>query len=94
MRSIPQLPLATPEADPEKIIRKGRALREGSSTVEPGISDDFHYPLVETPTSASRFPIIPSVGVSQSLKFGSVPVEFSPPWFWIGRRNICHSYFH
>jgi hypothetical protein len=51
-RSTPQLPLATPEADPEKIIRKGKALREGDSTVEPGISDDFHDPSLETPISS------------------------------------------
>jgi hypothetical protein len=48
-RSTPQLPLATPEVDPEKIIRKGKALREGTSTAELGISDDFHYPPIETP---------------------------------------------
>jgi hypothetical protein len=64
-RSTPQLPLATPEVDPEKIVRKGKALREGTSTVEPGISDDFHYPPIETPIYASHFPIIPSVGVSE-----------------------------
>jgi hypothetical protein len=78
MRSTPQLPLATPEADPEKIIRKGKALREGDSTAEPGISDDFHDPSLEAPISAPRSPIIPSVGVSRTLNFGSVPVEFSP----------------
>jgi hypothetical protein len=77
--SHPQLPLATPEADPQKIIRKGKALREGTSTAEPSISDDFHCSPVETPIVASHFPAIPSVGVSRSLKFGSVPVEFSPP---------------
>ena len=44
-RSTPQLPLATPEADLEKIVRKGKAPREGNSTVEPSISDDFHYPI-------------------------------------------------
>jgi hypothetical protein len=78
-RSTPQLPLATPEADPEKIVRKGKALREGTSTVEPGISDNFHCPSLETPISASHSPVIPSVGVSRTLNFGSVPVEFSPP---------------
>jgi hypothetical protein len=78
-RSTPQLPLATPEVDPEKIVRKGRALREGTSTVEPGISDNFHCPSLETPISASHSPVIPSVGVSRTLNFGSVPVEFSPP---------------
>jgi hypothetical protein len=80
-RSSPQLPLATPEADPEKIVRKGKALREGASTAELGISDDFYYPPIETPISSSHFPIIPSVGVSRTLNFGIVPVEFSPPGF-------------
>jgi hypothetical protein len=78
-RSTPQFPLTTPEADPEKLIRKGKALREGASTVEPGISDSSHCPLFETPISASQFPIRPLVGVSHFLNFGSVPVEFSPP---------------
>jgi hypothetical protein len=79
MRSTPQLPLATPEADPEKFIRKGKAPREGASAAEPGISDDFHGPFLETPFTASHSPVIPSVGVSRTLNFGSVPVEFSPP---------------
>jgi hypothetical protein len=77
-RSTPQLPLVTTEADPEKIIRKGKAPRERASATKPGISDDFHYPI-GTPTSASHSSFIPSVGVSRTLNFGSVPVEFSPP---------------
>jgi hypothetical protein len=39
----------------------------------------FTCPPLETLISASHFPIIPSVGVSRILNFGSVPVEFSPP---------------
>jgi hypothetical protein len=78
MRSTPQLPLATPEADPEKIIRKGKALNQGTSTVEPSIYDDFHYPI-GTPIYAFQPSVIPSVGVSQTLNFGSVHVKFSPP---------------
>jgi hypothetical protein len=78
MRSTPQLPLATPEADPEKIIRKGEALPGGTSSTEPGIYDDVHYPI-GTPISASHSTIIPSAGVSRTLNFGSVIVEFSPP---------------
>jgi hypothetical protein len=79
MRSTPLFPLKTPEADPKKLIRKGNSLREGVSTVELGISDNFPSPSVETPLSTSHFPIIPSAGVSRNLNFGSVPVEFSPP---------------
>jgi hypothetical protein len=78
-RSTPQFPLATPKADPEKIIRKGKVPQEGTSTAEPGIFDVFHGPSLETPISSSHFPIIQSVGVSRTLNFGSVPVEFSPP---------------
>jgi hypothetical protein len=78
MSSTPQLPLVTPEVDPEKIIRKGKNPQEGTSIAEPGISNDFHFPPIGTPISSSHFPIIQSVGVSRSLKFGSVPVEFSP----------------
>jgi hypothetical protein len=78
-RSTPQFPLTTPEENPEKLIKNGKALREGDSTVEPGISDSSHCPLLETPISASKFPIRPLVGVSHFLNFGSVPVNFSPP---------------
>jgi hypothetical protein len=49
-RYTPQLPLETPEANPEKIIRKGKALHEGTSTAELGIFDDFHY-AIGTPIS-------------------------------------------
>jgi hypothetical protein len=78
-RSTLQLPLATPEADPEKIIRKGKAHREGASTIEPSISGNFPSPSLETPLIASHFPTIPYARVSITLNFGSVPVEISPP---------------
>jgi hypothetical protein len=78
-RSTPQLPLATPEADPEKIIRKGKTSQEGTSTVVPGDSGNLHNPSLKTPVVASNSPIIPSVGVSRILNFGSFPVDFSPP---------------
>jgi hypothetical protein len=77
-RYIPQLPLETHEANPEKIIRKGKALHEGTSTVEPSISNDFHYPI-GTPISDFHPSVIPYVGVSRTLNFGSVPIDFYPP---------------
>jgi hypothetical protein len=77
-RSTPQLPLAPPKDDPEKIIRKGKASGGGTSTAKPGLSDDFHN-SIEAPTPASHSVLLPSIGVSRSLNFGSVPVEFSPP---------------
>jgi hypothetical protein len=36
MRSHPQLPLATPETDPEVFLRKGKAPKEEASIFEPG----------------------------------------------------------
>jgi hypothetical protein len=77
-RSTPQLPLATPKADPRKIIRKGKALHEGASTTEPCFSDDFHY-LIGTPISSFHPFVIPYVGVSRNLNFGSFSIGFSPP---------------
>jgi hypothetical protein len=74
MRSTPQLPLETPEVDPEKIIRKGKALHQGTSTTKPSISDDFHYPI-GTPI----FYFHTFCWSFRTLNFGSVPIEFSPP---------------
>jgi hypothetical protein len=78
-RSHSQLPLATPEADLENLIIKGKAFEGGPSTSETDISDNFPSPSVETPFTASHFPVIPSAGVSRTLNFGSVLVELSPP---------------
>jgi hypothetical protein len=78
-RSTPQLPLETPEADPEKIIRKGKTPQEGISTIVPGDFGNFHNPPSKTPVVASNSLIIPSAGVSRSLNFGSFPVDFSSP---------------
>jgi hypothetical protein len=73
MRSHPQLPLTTPEADPEKIIRKGKTPQEGTSASEPGDSGNFHNLPSETPVTVSVSPVIPSAGVSRTLNFGSFP---------------------
>jgi hypothetical protein len=69
----------TPEVDLERIIIKGKAHREGASTVEQSISDNYPSPSLETPFTTSHFPFIPSAEVSRTLNFGSVPVEFPPP---------------
>jgi hypothetical protein len=78
-RSTSQLPLETLEEDPENIIIKGKAFQEGTSTIEPSICDDLQSPPVRTPISASHSTVIPSVGISLKLNFGSVPTEFSSP---------------
>jgi hypothetical protein len=79
IRSTPHIPLATPEADQENIFRKGKALGEGASTAEPGISDSSCLPLLETPLSASQFPRRNFYEVSHFLNFGSVPADISSP---------------
>jgi hypothetical protein len=76
MRSHPQIPLATPVADPKVIFRKGKASEGEASTAEPG---NLPSPSVETPFSPPQFPSRPFSEVSCFLNFGSVPVEFSPP---------------
>jgi hypothetical protein len=75
-RSHPQLPLATPVADPEVIFRKGKASEGETSTAEPG---NPLSPSVETPFSSPQPPSRPFSEVSRFLNFGSVPAEFSPP---------------
>jgi hypothetical protein len=75
-RSHPQLPLATPVADPEVIFRKGKAFEGETSIAEPGNPPP---PSVGTPFSPPRFLNRPPSEVSRFLNFGSVPAEFSPP---------------
>jgi hypothetical protein len=76
IRSHPQLPLATPEADLEVIIKKGKTSEGETSIVEPG---NFPSPSVETPFSSSQLPSRPFSEVSCFLNFGIVPAKFSPP---------------
>jgi hypothetical protein len=75
-RSHPQLPLATPETDPEVVLRKGKASEGEASTAEPGNPPS---PSVGTPFSPPQFLNRPLSEVSRFLNFGSVPAEFSPP---------------
>ena len=75
-RSHPQLPLATPEADLEVIIRKGKSSEGETSTAKPG---NLPSPSLETPFSSSQLPSRPFSEVSCFLNLGSVPVEFPPP---------------
>jgi hypothetical protein len=73
-RSHPQLPLATPETDPEVVLRKGKNSAEGASIAEPGSPPS---PSVGTPFSPPQFLNRPPSEVSRFLNFGSVPAEFS-----------------
>jgi hypothetical protein len=76
MRSHPQLPLATPETDPEVVLRKGKASEGEAIAAERGNPPS---PSVRTPFSPPQFPSRPLFEVSRFLNFGSVPVEVSPP---------------
>jgi hypothetical protein len=78
MRSTPQLPLTTPEVEPENIIDKGKTSREHLSAVVPGDSGNLHDSSLKTPVVVCNFPFIPYVGVSRSLYFEIFPDEFSP----------------
>jgi hypothetical protein len=75
-RSHPQLPLATPEADPEVVLRRGKSSAEEVSIAETGNPPS---PSVRTPFSPPQFLNRPPSEVSRFLNFGSVPAEFSPP---------------
>jgi hypothetical protein len=76
-RSTPHLPLETPEADPEKIIKKGKASQEGYSTILPGTPGLLHDSTFKTPVAISNSPLLPSAEVSKSLDFENFPVEYS-----------------
>jgi hypothetical protein len=80
-RSTPQLPLATPKADPEKIIRRQRTLQEGNSTTKPSDSGNFLSSPIAFPIVVSHFPVTPSAGASKNSNFGSVPIDFPSPSF-------------
>jgi hypothetical protein len=76
-RSTPQLPLATPEADPEKIIKKGKSSQESFSVVVSGTSGQLPDSILNTPVAISSIPPLPSAEVSRNLDFESFPVEYS-----------------
>jgi hypothetical protein len=77
MRSTPHLPLATPEADPKKIIKKGKSSQEGFSTVVPGTTSYFPNSTFKRPVVVSSAPLLPSVEISRNLNLEDFPVEYS-----------------
>jgi hypothetical protein len=78
-RSTSLLPLATYEADPEEIIRKGKITKKGTSTAIPSFFDNLHNPSLQTPVTIFDSPILQIAGFSRNLSFGSFPIDFSPP---------------
>jgi hypothetical protein len=77
IRSTPHLPLATPEADPEKIIKKGKASQEEFLATITGTSGHLHNSTFKTPVAISDPPLLPSSKVYRSLDFENFPVEYS-----------------
>jgi hypothetical protein len=59
-RSNPILPLATPEIDPEKIIKKGKSSQEGFYVVASGTSSHLLDSIFKTPTPVLKIWMIPS----------------------------------
>jgi hypothetical protein len=76
-RSTPHLPLATPEADPEKIIKKGKASQEVFSTTVSGTTGNFPDSTFQTPVVVSSAPLLPFVETPEKLNLGDFPVEYS-----------------
>jgi hypothetical protein len=77
MRSTPHLPLATPETDPEKIIKKGKSSQEGFSAAALGTSSHLPDSTFKTPAVVSNSPFLPTVEVSRNLDFENFPVKYS-----------------
>jgi hypothetical protein len=77
-QSHPQLPLATPEAEPQVNFKRGKSPQGETSTAKPGI---FPSPSVETPFSSPQLRNRPFSETSRFLNFGGVPADFSPPGF-------------
>jgi hypothetical protein len=67
-RSTPHLPLAAPEADPENIIKKGKASQGASSSIFSGTAGNLPDSIFQTPVVVSRISKLPTVEASEDLK--------------------------
>jgi hypothetical protein len=77
MRSNPKLPLATPEVDPEKLIKKGKASQESFFSTILGTSGHLPSSILNTPNVISSNPPLPSVEVSNNFDFENFHVIYS-----------------
>jgi hypothetical protein len=75
MKSTPQLSLASPKADPKKIIKKGKSSQESFYVVVLGTSGQLSGSILNTPVVISSNPPLPSVELSKNLDFENLPVE-------------------
>jgi hypothetical protein len=66
-RSNPQLPLVPPEADPEKIIKKGKASQKSFSAAATSASGQLPDSTLDTPVVLSSKLPLPSAEVSKNL---------------------------
>jgi hypothetical protein len=76
-RYTPHLPLATPEADLENIIKKGKSSQEIFSVVVPGTTGNFPDSTFKTPVTVSSTPLLSSIEISRNLNLEYFPIEYS-----------------
>jgi hypothetical protein len=76
-RSTPQLPLGTHEADPEKLMKKGKYSQESFFAAASGAFGQLPDSILNTPVVISSIPPLPSTKVSNNLDFQNFPVEYS-----------------
>jgi hypothetical protein len=76
-RSNPQLPLVSPVADPEKIIKNGKDSKKGFSATTTSASSYLLDSTLNTPTVLSSKLPLSSAKVSKNIDFEEFPVEYS-----------------
>jgi hypothetical protein len=62
--------LATPEADPEKIIKKGKASQGASSSIFSGTAGNLPDSIFQTPVAISSISKLPTVEAYEYFKIG------------------------
>jgi len=77
MSYTPHLPLATPEANPEKIIKKGKASQEGFLAAISGTIGNFPDSTFKTLVTTSSAPLLLFVETPRNLNLEYFPVEYS-----------------
>jgi hypothetical protein len=76
MRSTPHLPLDTPKANLEKIMKKGKSSQEGFSATILGTNGNVLSSTSKTPVVVSSAPLLPLVETSKKLNLGYFPIEY------------------
>jgi len=76
-RSTPHFPLATPEADPENIMKKEKSSHGASSSFVSGTIRNLPDSIFQTPVVVSSFSKLPYVEASENFKIGYFSVEYS-----------------